>query len=42
MRNRPFGGEFIELSMGGENDNSNFSITEHGELLSLLNCICDA
>jgi hypothetical protein len=39
---RPFGGEFVELSMGGENDNSNFCITEHGELLGLLKKPCSA
>lgn len=32
----PFSGEFIELSMSGENEESNFSIAKHRELLSLL------
>lgn len=39
-RKRPFGGEFIELSLRGENDKANFSITQHRELLSLLQKPC--
>lgn len=32
----PFGSKLIELAMGREDEKSNLSITEHRELLSLL------
>ena len=37
---RPFGGKFIELSMGGENEKPNFSVAQHRKLLSLLQKPC--
>lgn len=38
----PLSGEFIELSVGGENENSNFSVAKHGQLLGLLQKPCAA